>query len=110
MKYFLKLKQDEEYFVSEMINKKIIKGIDEQTCSKCDEKVTLRIRIKDDKKFFYCRCVKCRTETSLFKDSFFSFDLNVHSTIKLPFYKVLDFVFYYFEQKTYVVLNHSLQL
>ncbi len=52
--YFNKLINDEEFFLEEMIKKKILKAIDAYSCASCNGGMKIRTRIREDNKFFIC--------------------------------------------------------
>ena len=97
----LEILKSPEALLDQLIEWGIIPHIYEIMCVKCGSVVSLRIRNRKTGFAFLIRCKDCRSEYSLFKNGFFTFNSNETTRMKLPLSNVLKLVYHYFDQKSY---------
>ena len=97
----LELLKSPEDLMDQLIDWGIVPPIHEIMCIECGSAVSLRIRNRKTGFSFLVRCRVCKSEYSLFKNGFFTFNNNKTSRIKLPISNVLKLIYHYFDKKSY---------
>ena len=96
---FYKMVDDGDELLFFLENIGIIPNYNEENCPKCFGQLKIIKRGGKEKILFYIRCTKCRSEQSLFKNTFFHND-NPNSRSKLSIQCLLKLIYAYFDLKT----------
>lgn len=99
---FYKMLSDKNTLLEFLTNLGLINLNESLTCQKCNIAMNVRFRKRKDNDFsFLARCNKCKNETSLLKNTFFSTNKTGSVSQKLSCKKILKLIFQYFEKKTH---------
>ena len=93
--------RDDNLLIEKLIEWNVIPSLEEISCLYCGNHISLRIRKRKDFSSFFARCKSCRKESSIFKNTFFSFENEETSRLKLPVQKVLKLIYFYLEGRTH---------